>query len=128
MLSKILLFIGKCIIFPWTMHHWLVTGFMSGKLSLLQTVGLIITEVLLFCFYSLWLGVLLQGLRPLSDAVLITLGVLWGIFVLAVVVYLWVFPPYTLLNVFIRIGWTWVLCVCGVFQYLMMVMNAAEGN
>ena len=51
-----------------------------------------------------------------------------GGILLVVVIYLWIIPPYRLLNVFIRIGWTWVLFVCGVFQYLMIVMIGYKGN
>lgn len=127
-LNKVGLWIWKAISFPWTLHQWLTKSFVSGTLPLLDSIGLIIVEITLFCFCSFCLGLLLRVIGPVLDAVLMTIGILWGVFLLVVVIYLWIIPPYRLLNVFIRIGWTWVLFVCGVFQYLMIVMIGYKGN
>ncbi len=127
-LSKVGLGIWKAISFPWTLHQWLTKGFITGTLPLLDTIGLIIAEISLFCFCSFCLGLFLRVIGPVSDAVLMTMGILWGIFVVAVIFYLWMVSPYKLLNIFVRIGWTWALVVCGVFQYLMIVMMGYKGN
>ncbi len=66
-LSKVGLGIWKAISFPWTLHQWLTKGFVTGTLPLLDTIGLIIAEISLFCFCSFCLGLFLRVIGPVSD-------------------------------------------------------------
>ncbi len=115
-----LLFLGFLLVVPWTLYNWLVHSFMNGKISAWIALPAAVGDVCLAGLFSFGIGSCLRVAVP--SGVSVYVGFLAGAVMLAAAVYPWFLGGYVWQTVLVRIVWSWLFGVGGVFCALMLAM------